>query len=100
MPPSTSAKDGRRYGAATGTIARNAPFSYGFRMTQLLERAFNEVSKLTEREQDAIAAIMLEQLDCEQRQDWSVLSKSGLARACSDDEPGYPASLVRKPNTH
>lgn len=27
---------------------------------------------------------------------WYELSKSGLARAYSDDEPDYPASLVRK----
>ncbi len=30
-----------------------------------------------------------------ERQDWSALSKAGLARAYSDDEPDYPASLVR-----
>lgn len=27
---------------------------------------------------------------------WRVISKSGLARAYSDDEPDYPARLVRK----
>ena len=30
-----------------------------------------------------------------ERQDWYALSKVGLARAYSDDEPDYPASLVR-----
>ena len=30
-----------------------------------------------------------------ERQDWHALSKAGLARAYSDDEPDYPASLVR-----
>ena len=30
-----------------------------------------------------------------ERQDWSALSKAGLGRAYSDDEPDYPASLVR-----
>ena len=30
-----------------------------------------------------------------ERQDWSALSKAGLARAYSDDEPDYPASLLR-----
>ena len=30
-----------------------------------------------------------------ERQEWYALSKSGLARAYSDDEPDYPASLVR-----
>lgn len=32
-----------------------------------------------------------------EREAWYALSKSGLARAYSDDEPDYPASLVRKP---
>lgn len=30
-----------------------------------------------------------------ERQQWYALSKAGLARAYSDDEPDYPASLVR-----
>ena len=29
------------------------------------------------------------------REEWDAISKSGLARAYSDDEPDYPASLVR-----
>ena len=29
-----------------------------------------------------------------ERQDWYALSKAGLARAYSDDEPYYPASLA------
>lgn len=32
-------------------------------------------------------------------QDWYALSKAGLARAYSEDEPDYPASLVRTPAT-
>jgi hypothetical protein len=31
-----------------------------------------------------------------EREAWYALSKSGLARAYSEDEPDYPASLVRK----
>ena len=31
-----------------------------------------------------------------EREAWYALSKAGLARAYSDDEPDYPASLVRK----
>jgi hypothetical protein len=31
-----------------------------------------------------------------ERQAWYALSKAGLARAYSDDEPDYPTSLVRK----
>jgi hypothetical protein len=30
-------------------------------------------------------------------QDWYALSKAGLDRAYSDDEPDYPVSLVRTP---
>jgi len=30
-----------------------------------------------------------------ERQEWYALSKAGLARAYGDDEPDYPASLVR-----
>ena len=32
-----------------------------------------------------------------ERLDWYALSKAGLARAYSEDEPDYPASLVRHP---
>ena len=32
-----------------------------------------------------------------EREEWYALSKAGLARAYSDDEPDYPASLIRKP---
>ncbi len=36
-------------------------------MTQLLERAFAEASKLSEREQDAVASVVLAELQSEQR---------------------------------
>ena len=32
----------------------------------------------------------------EEREDWQMISKAGLARAYSDDEPDYPANLVRE----
>lgn len=32
-----------------------------------------------------------------ERQEWHAFSKASLARAYSDDEPDYPASLVRTP---
>ncbi len=54
-------------------------------MTELLERAFTEVSKLPEKEQDAIAALVLAELAFEQR--WeaafasSQLPLSEMARA-------------------
>ena len=38
-------------------------------MTELLERAFTEASKLPEKEQDAMAALLLEEISCEQRWD-------------------------------
>jgi hypothetical protein len=34
-----------------------------------------------------------------EREDWYALSKAGVARAYSDDEPDYPATLVRRRNT-
>lgn len=40
-------------------------------MTQLLEKALNEVAKLPPSEQDALAAILLEELASEKR--WSEL---------------------------
>ena len=36
-------------------------------MTQLLERAFSEASKLTEPEQDAFASLLLAELESERR---------------------------------
>jgi hypothetical protein len=38
-------------------------------MTELLERAFTEASKLPENEQDAMAALLLKELSSEQRWD-------------------------------
>ena len=37
------------------------------RMTQLLERAFAEASRLPESQQDAVATLLLAELDSEQR---------------------------------
>jgi hypothetical protein len=37
--------------------------------TQLLERAFAEASKLPERDQDALAALVMEELDSEKKWD-------------------------------
>lgn len=36
-------------------------------MTQLLQRAFNEASKLPDSEQDAVASLVLAELESEQR---------------------------------
>lgn len=42
-----------------------------------------------------LVTILPESLPDAERQQWYALSKAGLARAYSDDEPDYPASLVR-----
>ncbi len=44
-----------------------------------------------------LITILPESLADTERQEWYALSKSGLARAYSEDEPDYPASLVRTP---
>jgi len=54
-------------------------------MTELLERAFTEASKLPEKEQDAMAALVLEELASEQRWETAFASSqhplSEMARA-------------------
>lgn len=42
-----------------------------------------------------LVTILPESLPDAERPAWYALSKTGLARAYSDDEPDYPASLVR-----
>jgi hypothetical protein len=42
-----------------------------------------------------LVTILPESLPDAERREWYALSKTGLARAYSDDEPDYPASLVR-----
>ena len=44
-----------------------------------------------------LVTILPESLPDAEGQQWYALSKVGLARAYSDDEPDYPASLVRTP---
>jgi hypothetical protein len=41
-----------------------------------------------------LVTILPELSDEAERQEWHVLSKSGLARAYAEDEPDYPDSLV------
>jgi hypothetical protein len=54
-------------------------------MTELLERAFTEASKLPEKEQDAMATLLLEELASEQRWEAAFASSSNpfseMARA-------------------
>lgn len=54
-------------------------------MTQLLEKALNEVAKLPAAEQDALAAILLDELASEQR--WSesfAKSQDALAKLAEE----------------
>jgi hypothetical protein len=81
-------------------------------MTQLLEQALAEVRKLSQPEQDAIAAIILEELADEQRWDESFARsqdqlatlaerarqdvRAGRVRDAEPDEPfGFPLVLPR-----
>lgn len=56
-------------------------------MTQLLERAIEEIQRLSTSEQDAIAAVILDELDDEKRWD--------EAFARSQDQLGRLAAKVR-----
>lgn len=47
-------------------------------MTQLLEEALNQVAKLPASEQDAVAAIVMEELASEQRWTESLAKSQGL----------------------
>jgi hypothetical protein len=46
-------------------------------MTKLLEKAFNQASKLADSSQDAIAAIILEELEDEKKWDASFATSQG-----------------------
>ena len=43
-----------------------------------------------------LVTIVPESLGDREREEWYALSKAGLARAYSDDEPDYPSTLVRR----
>lgn len=65
-------------------------------MTQLLEKALSEVSKLPAPEQDALAAILLEELASEQR--WSKSfekSQDVLAKLAEDALAEYAAGKTK-----
>lgn len=54
-------------------------------MTQLLERAYAEVAQLADTEQDAIAALILDELEDERRwQTAFALSQGALARLAQE----------------
>jgi hypothetical protein len=65
-------------------------------MTQLLDKAFSEVQKLPEPEQDAIAALILDELADEQRwQENSARSQDQLARLAAKAREDIQAGRVR-----
>ncbi len=65
-------------------------------MTQLLEKALNEVAKLPASEQDAVAAILLEELASERR--WSesfANSQDSLAKLAEQALAEYAAGRTK-----
>jgi hypothetical protein len=65
-------------------------------MTQLLEKALHEVAKLPASEQDAVAAILLEELASEQR--WSesfAKSQDSLAKLAKQALAEYAAGRTK-----
>ena len=65
-------------------------------MTQLLEKALNEIAKLPASDQDAVAAILLEELASERR--WSeafAKSQDSLARLAEQALAEYAAGRTK-----
>lgn len=65
-------------------------------MTQLLEKALNEVAKLSASEQDAMAAILLDELASEQR--WTesfAKSQDVLSRLAEEALAEYAAGRTK-----
>ena len=58
-------------------------------MTELLQKAFEQASKLPPTEQDALASVLLEEIDAEQKWDATLAESqdalSGLADAALDE---------------
>jgi len=65
-------------------------------MTQLLERAYAQVQQLAEPDQDAIAALILEELEDEQRWQRSFAQSSpALVRLAEEALAEYRAGLTQ-----
>ena len=65
-------------------------------MTKLLEKALEQVAKLPASEQDALAAIVLEELASEQRwADSFAKSQDGLARLAREALAEYEAGRTK-----
>jgi hypothetical protein len=66
-------------------------------MTSLLKQAFDHVSKLSEQDQDAVAAIVLDELASEQR--WSdsfAASQENLAKLAQQALSEYNAGRTKQ----
>ena len=66
-------------------------------MTQLLEKALGEVAKLPESEQDAVAAILLEELASEQRWSESFAKSQDLLAKLAEEALAEHAAGRTKP---
>lgn len=66
-------------------------------MTQLLEKALSQVAKLPASEQDAMAAIVLEELASEQRWSESFAKSQGLLAKLADKALAEHAAGRTKP---
>ena len=66
-------------------------------MTKLLERALSEISKLPEKEQDALASVLLQKMAAEKK--WSKMfeqSQDILADMAQEAEEEYNAGNTRR----
>jgi hypothetical protein len=54
-------------------------------MTKLLEKAFAEAAKLPEREQEALGALMLEEIESERRWNESFAKSQAMLAAMADE---------------
>jgi len=66
-------------------------------MTQLLEKAFSEVAKLPASEQDAVAALVIEELASEKRWSSSFANSQDLLAKLAEEALAEDASGQTKP---
>ncbi len=66
-------------------------------MTQLLEKAFSEVAKLPASEQDAVAALVIEELASEKRWSSSFANSQDLLAKLAEEALAEYASGQTKP---
>ena len=69
----------------------------GRTMTQLLDKALSEIAKLTASEQDAVAALVLEELASEERWSASFAESQDLLPSLAEDTLAEHATGQTKP---